>query len=145
MPHYPGQAHDLPGYRFHHQHRALSRAGTHVQLRHEPAHQLQCARAQQRARDPVQSLLGRTSIGLSGLLRAAHASGGNPYCGTSPTDLCSTYNWCNRFSGRHNGGGNILFSDAHVAWFKYSYVIAQVNGKIADPEVPDINWEFDSQ
>jgi len=32
-----------------------------------------------------------------------------------------------------------------VAWFKYSYVIAQVNGKIADPEVPDINWEFDSQ
>jgi len=66
-----------------------------------------------------------------------------PYYGTSPTDLSSTYTWCNRFSGRHNGGGNIVFSDAHVAWFKYSYVVAQVNGKIADPKVPDINWEFD--
>lgn len=68
-----------------------------------------------------------------------------PYYGTSPTDLSSTYNWCNRFSGRHSAGGNIVFSDAHVAWFKYGYVVSQVNGKIADPEVPDINWEFDSQ
>jgi prepilin-type N-terminal cleavage/methylation domain-containing protein len=66
-----------------------------------------------------------------------------PYYGTSPTDLSSTYNWCNRFSGRHNAGGNIVFSDAHAAWFKYSYVVAQVNGKIADPKDPDINWEFD--
>ena len=68
-----------------------------------------------------------------------------PYYGTSPTDLSSTYNWCNRFSGRHSLGGNIVFSDAHVQWFKYSYVVAQVNGKIADPKVPDINWEFDGQ
>jgi prepilin-type N-terminal cleavage/methylation domain-containing protein/prepilin-type processing-associated H-X9-DG protein len=66
-----------------------------------------------------------------------------PYYGTSPTDLSSTYNWCNRFSGRHSGGGNIVFSDGHVAWFKYSYVVAQVGGKIADPKDPDINWEFD--
>jgi prepilin-type N-terminal cleavage/methylation domain-containing protein/prepilin-type processing-associated H-X9-DG protein len=66
-----------------------------------------------------------------------------PYYGTSPTDLSSTYNWCNRFSGRHSAGGNIVFSDAHVAWFKYSYVVAQVNGKIADPKDPDINWEYD--
>ena len=68
-----------------------------------------------------------------------------PYYGTSPTDLSSTYNWCNRFSGRHSGGGNIVFSDAHVAGFKYSYVVAQVSGKIADPKDPDINWEFDGQ
>jgi len=68
-----------------------------------------------------------------------------PYYGTSPTDLSSTYNWCNRFSGRHSTGGNIVFSDSHVAWFKYSYVVAQVNGKIADPKDPDINWEFDGK
>jgi prepilin-type N-terminal cleavage/methylation domain-containing protein/prepilin-type processing-associated H-X9-DG protein len=68
-----------------------------------------------------------------------------PYYGTSPTDLSSTYNWCNRFSGRHSGGGNIVFSDGHAACFKYSYVVAQIDGKIADPKDPDINWEFDGQ
>jgi prepilin-type N-terminal cleavage/methylation domain-containing protein/prepilin-type processing-associated H-X9-DG protein len=68
-----------------------------------------------------------------------------PYYGTSPTDLSSTYTWCNRFSGRHNAGGNIVFSDTHAAYFKYSYVVAQVNGKIADPKDPDINWEFNGQ
>jgi prepilin-type N-terminal cleavage/methylation domain-containing protein/prepilin-type processing-associated H-X9-DG protein len=73
-----------------------------------------------------------------------HASE-TPYYGTNPTDLSSTYNWCNRFSGRHNAGGNIVFSDAHAAYFKYSYVVAQVSGKIADPKHPDINWEFDGR
>ena len=73
-----------------------------------------------------------------------HASE-TPYYGTSPTDLSSTYNWCNRFSGRHSAGGNIVFSDAHAAYFKYSYVVAQVSGKIVDPKAPDINWEFDGQ
>ncbi len=73
-----------------------------------------------------------------------HASE-TPYYGTSPTDLSSTYNWCNRFSGRHNAGGNIAFSDDHVPYFKYSYVVALVNGKIADPKDPDINWEFDGK
>ena len=67
----------------------------------------------------------------------------SPYYGTTPLDLSSTYNWCNRFSGRHSAGGNIVFSDAHAAYFKYTYVVAQVNGKIADPKDPDINWEFD--
>jgi prepilin-type N-terminal cleavage/methylation domain-containing protein/prepilin-type processing-associated H-X9-DG protein len=73
-----------------------------------------------------------------------HASE-TPYYGASPTDLSSTYNWCNRFSGRHNAGGNIVFSDAHAAYFKYSYVVAQVGGKIADPKDYDINWEFDGR
>jgi prepilin-type N-terminal cleavage/methylation domain-containing protein/prepilin-type processing-associated H-X9-DG protein len=68
-----------------------------------------------------------------------------PYYGTTPTDLSSTYNWCNRFSGRHSAGGNIVFSDAHAAWFKYNYVVASVGGKITDPKDPDINWEFDGQ
>jgi prepilin-type N-terminal cleavage/methylation domain-containing protein len=73
-----------------------------------------------------------------------HASE-TPYYGTSPDDLSSTYNWCNRFSGRHNAGGNIVFSDAHVNYFKYSYVVAAAAGKIIDPKRADINWEFDGQ
>lgn len=73
-----------------------------------------------------------------------HASE-TPYYGTSPTDLSSTYNWCNRFSGRHNGTGNIVFGDSHVANFKYSYVVGVSGGKIIDPKDPDINWEFDGQ
>jgi prepilin-type processing-associated H-X9-DG protein len=73
-----------------------------------------------------------------------HASE-TPYYGTSPTDLSSTYNWCNRFSGRHGGTGNIVFSDAHVAIFQYGYVVGLVGGKITDPKAPDINWEFDGQ
>ena len=69
-----------------------------------------------------------------------------PYYGSNPVDLSSSYNWCNRFSGRHNAGGSIVFSDAHAAYFKYNYVVAQsVPGKIADPKRPDINWEFDGQ
>ena len=68
-----------------------------------------------------------------------------PYYGTTPQDLSSTYTWCNRFSGRHSLGGNIVFGDDHVSYFKYSHVVAQVGGKIVDPKVPDINWEFDGQ
>jgi hypothetical protein len=68
-----------------------------------------------------------------------------PYYGTSPTDLSSTYNWCNRFSGRHSASGNIVFSDGRAGGFKYRYVVALVSGKIADPKDPDINWEFDGQ
>jgi prepilin-type N-terminal cleavage/methylation domain-containing protein len=66
-----------------------------------------------------------------------------PYYGTSPTDLSSTYNWCNRFSGRHSAGGNIVFSDTHAAYYKYSYVVGVSGGKIIDPKRSDINWEFD--
>ncbi len=73
-----------------------------------------------------------------------HASE-TPYYGTTPTDLSSTYNWCNRFSGRHSAGGNIVFSDTHAAYFKYSYVVGTAGGKIVDPKDPDINWEFDGQ
>ena len=66
-----------------------------------------------------------------------------PYYGTTPNDLSSTYNWCNRFSGRHSLGGNIVFADGHALWFKYSYVVGQSGGKIVDPKDSDINWEFD--
>lgn len=48
-----------------------------------------------------------------------------------------------RFSFRHNNGGNIGFSDGHVAYFKYSYAIVNINGKPSDPGQPDINWGYD--
>jgi prepilin-type N-terminal cleavage/methylation domain-containing protein/prepilin-type processing-associated H-X9-DG protein len=68
-----------------------------------------------------------------------------PYYGSNPTDLSSTYNWGNRFSGRHGAGGNIVFSDAHAAYFKYSYVVGYGGTKITDPKDPDINWEYDGK
>jgi len=73
-----------------------------------------------------------------------HASE-TPYYGSNPADLSSTYNWCNRFSGRHSGFGNIVFGDAHVANFRYGYVVGFAGGKITDPKRADINWEFDGQ
>lgn len=73
-----------------------------------------------------------------------HASE-TPYFGNSPADLSSTFNWCNRFSGRHTTTGNIVFGDAHVAGFRYGYVVGLVGGSIVDPKRPDINWEFDGK
>ena len=66
-----------------------------------------------------------------------------PYYGSNPADLSSTYNWGNRFSGRHSGTGNIVFGDAHVANFRYGYVVGLTGGKITDPKRPEVNWEFD--
>src|SRR5437868_5808549 len=65
-----------------------------------------------------------------------HASE-TPYYGSNPADLSSTFNWCNRFSGRHSGTGNIVFGDAHVANLRYGYVVGLVGGKITDPKRPD--------
>jgi prepilin-type N-terminal cleavage/methylation domain-containing protein/prepilin-type processing-associated H-X9-DG protein len=73
-----------------------------------------------------------------------HASE-TPYYGSNPTDLSSTYNYNNRFSGRHNAGGNIVFSDGHAAYFKYDYVCIPYNGKADDPGRPDINWPYSGQ
>ncbi len=73
-----------------------------------------------------------------------HASE-TPYYGSNPADLSSTFNWCNRFSGRHAGNGNIVFGDAHAGNFRYGYVVGLANGKITDPKRPDIHWEFDGQ
>jgi prepilin-type N-terminal cleavage/methylation domain-containing protein/prepilin-type processing-associated H-X9-DG protein len=72
-----------------------------------------------------------------------HASE-TPYYGTSPTDLSSTYNCYNRFSGRHSLGGNIVFGDGHAAWFKYGYVCALIGGKLVDPGAADINWTYNA-
>ena len=65
-----------------------------------------------------------------------------PYYGSNPTDLSSTYNYNNRFSGRHNSGGNIVFGDGHAAYFKYNYVCMPYNGKADDPGRPDIQWPY---
>ena len=73
-----------------------------------------------------------------------HASE-TPYYGSNPTDLSSTYNYNNRFSGRHDAGGNIVFSDCHAAYFKYDYVCMPYNGSPVDPGRPDINWPFNGQ
>jgi prepilin-type N-terminal cleavage/methylation domain-containing protein len=61
-----------------------------------------------------------------------------PYSGTTPTDLATPHCYTTRFSSRHNQGGCITFSDGHVAYYKYSYV---VNSTGHDPGDPDINWD----
>jgi prepilin-type N-terminal cleavage/methylation domain-containing protein/prepilin-type processing-associated H-X9-DG protein len=63
-----------------------------------------------------------------------------PYYGKSlnQTDLATPHCYTTRFSARHGAGGNITFSDGHVSYFKYTYVV-NTSGK--DPGDPDINWD----
>lgn len=65
-----------------------------------------------------------------------------PYV-TDSSKLGSPQNYTSRFSGRHNQGGNITFSDGHAARFKYDYVCVNNGGKPCDPAKPDINWSHD--
>lgn len=53
-------------------------------------------------------------------------------------DLGTPHCYTTRFSARHSGGGTIAFSDGHVKWYKYSYV---VNPNGDDPGNSDINWD----
>ena len=69
-----------------------------------------------------------------------------PYAGSDAAKantLGSPQNYTSRFSSRHNRGGNIAFSDGHVAGFPYSYVVVGHNGKPSDPARPDIHWSHD--
>jgi prepilin-type N-terminal cleavage/methylation domain-containing protein len=50
-----------------------------------------------------------------------------------------------RESSRHNAGSEICFSDAHVSYFKYSYVCELTNNTAADPGRVDINWSCDGE
>jgi prepilin-type N-terminal cleavage/methylation domain-containing protein/prepilin-type processing-associated H-X9-DG protein len=73
-----------------------------------------------------------------------------PYYGATAnaTDLASPQDYTTRFSSRHGGGGNIGFSDGHVAYYKYDSVVLPVNAagkQAADPGQPDINWACDGQ
>jgi prepilin-type processing-associated H-X9-DG protein len=54
------------------------------------------------------------------------------------TDLATPHCYTTRFSARHGSGGNITFSDGHVGFFRYTYVV-NTSGK--DPGDPDINWD----
>jgi prepilin-type N-terminal cleavage/methylation domain-containing protein/prepilin-type processing-associated H-X9-DG protein len=60
-------------------------------------------------------------------------------------DLAKPQDYTTEFSARHNGGSILAFSDAHVRYFKYTYVCSNVLSKAADPdpERPDINWTYD--
>jgi len=69
-----------------------------------------------------------------------------PYYGTDASKantLGSPQNYTTRFSSRHNAGGQLVFNDAHAAFFKYSYVCVPYSGKPADPGRPDIHWTHD--
>jgi len=80
----------------------------------------------------------------------------NPYYGAADNQLTLATPHCysTRFSGRHNQGGNITFSDGHAAHFKYNYVVSDgtaiyPSGLFAgkpipaghDPGRPDISWD----
>jgi prepilin-type N-terminal cleavage/methylation domain-containing protein len=75
-----------------------------------------------------------------------------PYFGTPDNQIKLGTPQCytTRFSSRHNKGGCITFSDGHVKWFKYDYVVAGPNNPngIAlghDPGDYDINWDCNGQ
>jgi prepilin-type N-terminal cleavage/methylation domain-containing protein len=61
-----------------------------------------------------------------------------PFYGSAGTDLATPHCYTTRFSARHSTSGDITFSDGHVSYFKYNYVVNS-NGK--DPGHPDINWD----
>ena len=71
-----------------------------------------------------------------------------PFYGTpdNQTKLATPHCYTTRFSSRHNNGGCIAFSDGHVKWYKYDYVVAgpgNPGGITAghDPGNYDINWD----
>jgi prepilin-type N-terminal cleavage/methylation domain-containing protein len=84
------------------------------------------------------------------------ASGGNVYPSGNSIDLATPQSYTTRFSSRHGGkGGQITFSDAHAAYFKYDYVVSDgtavaSSGPTAGQTVPaghdpgraDINWDI---
>jgi prepilin-type N-terminal cleavage/methylation domain-containing protein/prepilin-type processing-associated H-X9-DG protein len=63
-----------------------------------------------------------------------------PFYGSAANqvDLATPHCYTTRFSARHNGAGDITFSDGHVGLFKYAYVV-NTSGK--DPGDFDINWD----
>jgi prepilin-type N-terminal cleavage/methylation domain-containing protein/prepilin-type processing-associated H-X9-DG protein len=75
-----------------------------------------------------------------------YRSDDNPYYGTTPDDLATPHCYTTRFSARHDQGGNITFSDGHVSYYKYPYVVANGTNPAGvtaghDPGEPDINWD----
>ena len=52
--------------------------------------------------------------------------------------LATPQSYTTRFSSRHNGGGQITFSDGHAAYYKYNVVVSSMG---YDPGNPNINWD----
>lgn len=70
-----------------------------------------------------------------------------PYYGIGSVNqsiLGSSECYTTRESARHDVGGNIVFSDGHVKYYKYNYICAgPINGQACDPGHTDINWVSD--
>jgi prepilin-type N-terminal cleavage/methylation domain-containing protein len=69
----------------------------------------------------------------------------NPYYGSAlnATDLGTPQVYTTRFSARHEGGSDIVFSDGHTGYYLYTYICINNGAKPADPGRPDINWACD--
>jgi prepilin-type N-terminal cleavage/methylation domain-containing protein/prepilin-type processing-associated H-X9-DG protein len=66
-----------------------------------------------------------------------------PFYGTSPTNELGTSHCCYAMeSSRHSAGASLTFADGHAAYFKYSYMCANIGSRPGDPGRPDINWTF---
>jgi type II secretory pathway pseudopilin PulG len=84
-----------------------------------------------------------------------YATGADAYPGGNSIDLGTPQSYTTRFSSRHGNGGQMTFSDAHAAYFKYGYVVSDgtaisPSGPTAgqtvipghDPGRTDINWDI---
>lgn len=68
-----------------------------------------------------------------------------PYYGTTPTTLACSHIYTTRLSSRHNAGADLVFSDGHAQYFKYSYICTNTGSSAGDPGRPDINWTYNGQ
>src|SRR5882757_5992346 len=68
-----------------------------------------------------------------------------PYYGTPTKEVGVQHCWVKQFSARHNAGGNLMFADGHVAYFKYTYVAADGGTTPLDTGAADINWACNGQ
>jgi prepilin-type N-terminal cleavage/methylation domain-containing protein len=68
-----------------------------------------------------------------------------PYYGTTPTVLACSHIYTTRLSSRHSAGADLVFSDGHASYFKYSYIFTNTGTSAGDPGLPDINWTYNGQ
>jgi len=63
-----------------------------------------------------------------------------PYYGVPTKEVGVQHCWVKQFSARHNLGGNLTFTDGHVARFKYTDVCADGGTTPLDSGNSSINW-----
>jgi len=68
-----------------------------------------------------------------------------PYYGAPTKEVGVQHCWVKQFSARHNVGGNLMFADGHVSYFKYTYVCANGGTTPLDTGAADINWAYNGQ